>query len=80
MPTLKQRINITVDKDTGWALKQLAKINQVPVATKAAQMLRDALELQEDLILAEMVEKRAKDKNAKYIDHDTFWKKVENRF
>ena len=78
MPTTKQRINITLDKQTEWALKQLAKINKVPVATKAAEMLRDALELQEDLILAEIANERSNQKNVKYIDHDTFWKKVEN--
>lgn len=78
MPTTKQRINITVDKETDWALKQLAKIDKIPVATKVSQMLREALELQEDLILAEIADKRSKMKGVKYIDHDTFWKKVEN--
>ena len=78
MPTTKQRINVTVDKETGWALKHLAKMHNVPIATKTAEIIRDALDLQEDLILAEMVEGRMKDKNKKYIDHDTFWKKVGN--
>ena len=45
MPTTKQRINITVNKETGWALKQLAKMHKVPLATKAGQMLQDALKL-----------------------------------
>lgn len=68
-----------MDKDTEWAIKYLAKMENIPVATKAGEMLRDALELQEDLILAEIANRRSRDKNAKYIDHDTFWKKVESR-
>lgn len=80
MPTTKKRISIVVDKDTDWAIKQLAKIHKVPVATKAADMLRNAIELQEDLILSEIAEKRIQNKNSKYIDYDTFWKKVESSF
>ena len=73
MPTLKQRINITVDADTGWALKKLAKMHKIPIATKAMEIIRDAIELQEDLIWAEIAESRASHKGP-WIDHETFWK------
>ena len=75
MPTLKQRINITVSADTGWALKKLAKMHQVPIATKAGELLEQALELEEDLIWAEIAEKRSKEK-VKYIPHEIVWKSI----
>lgn len=79
MPTTKDRINITVGKDTSWAIKQLAKRDRVPASTKVRELVEKAIELEEDLIWAEIADKRAKEKNVKYIDHDTFWKKVESR-
>jgi len=39
MPTTKKRINISVDRDTEWALKKLAKMYGVPVATKATDII-----------------------------------------
>jgi predicted DNA-binding protein len=80
MPTTKQRINISVGKNTNWAIKQLAKRDQVPASTKVRELVERAIELEEDLIWAEIADRRSKDKNAKYVDHDTFWKKVESRF
>ena len=50
MPTTKQRINITVDSDMGWALKQLSKDSQVPLATIAAKLIKLGVEAQKDSI------------------------------
>ena len=80
MPTTKQRINITVDKDTNSIIKTLARRDNVSKSRKVMQLLFEALDLQEDLILAEIADKRRRDKNAKYISHDVFWKKIQNSF
>lgn len=43
MTTTKQRINISVSKRTHSILKQIAKRDQEPVATKAANLIKMAL-------------------------------------
>jgi uncharacterized protein (DUF1778 family) len=45
MPTTKQRINITADKDLEEALRLAAKHDKVSVASKAAELLRFALDI-----------------------------------
>ncbi|MEK7669509.1 MAG: hypothetical protein AAB350_02910 [Patescibacteria group bacterium] len=75
MPTLKQRINITVNADTGWALKKLARMYKMPIATKAGELLEQALEQEEDLIWAEIADKRSREK-VKYIPHEIVWKSI----
>ncbi len=76
MPTTKQRINITVDKDTGWAIKQLAKRDHMPTSAKVRELVKQALEFEEDLVWAEIADKRSKEKNVKYIPHEEVWKHI----
>jgi predicted DNA-binding protein len=73
MPTLKQRINITTNKETSFLLKKIAKRDGVPVATKAAQLLEDALEILEDRYFAAIAEERLGQK-VKHIPHHLAWK------
>ena len=73
MPTTKQRINITPDRDTQYALKQLAKRDKMPVSAKTLQLLRTALEWEEDAVLAEIAERRMKTKGRTY-SHEEAWK------
>ncbi len=73
MPTTKKRINISISKELDSALRTIAKRDRVPEATKAAQMLQIALELEEDKILSEIAERRDT-KGAKYISHKQAWK------
>lgn len=76
MPTTKLRINITADREMERALSLAAKRARVPVATKAAELLRLALEIEEDQVLFELAETRLNDKNAKYLSHRTFWRQA----
>jgi len=73
MATTKERINITADPDIERALKRAAKREKVPVATKAAALLRLGLELEEDLAMVKIIDKRLKTK-VKFISHDKVWK------
>ena len=75
MPTTKQRISITPSSDMEWALKKLAKRDNMPVSAKAAELLKEALELEEDLIWAEIADKRSNQK-VKYIPHEIVWKSI----
>jgi len=73
MATTKRRINISVDKETRDFLISVAKRYKVPVATKAAELLRLALEIEEDMALAAAVEPRLKNRG-KGIPHSLAWK------
>ncbi len=72
MSTTKQRINISVDRDMSELLTQAAKRDKVPLATKAAEFLRRALELEEDLVLAYVANDRVA-KKVKYVSHKKAW-------
>jgi len=75
MPTTKQRINITVDKDKNHLLKTLAKRDSVSVSAKVLALVDEALELEEDLALAAIADARSKQK-VKYISHEQAWKNI----
>lgn len=72
MSTIKKRINLSIGNDVEKMLGMLAKRDQVPQATKAAELLRLALELEEDQIWATIVEKRDK-KGAHFVSHEKAW-------
>ena len=72
MPTIKKRINISVSDDVERAVETLAKRDQVPQATKAAELLELALEIEEDTYFALMTKKRLV-KNTSWTDHNTAW-------
>jgi len=73
MPTTKRRINICTDKQTEMILKKIAKRDGVPLATKVSQLLMNALEIEEDLALGVIAEKRLA-LSGKRIPHHLAWK------
>ena len=75
MPTSKKRLNITLPEETRLYLKQLAVKDNVPEATKAAELLQKALEIEEDAYFSKMADLRAK-KGGKFLSHEDFWSKV----
>lgn len=72
MSTTKKRINISISKSLDEALGKLSKRDQVPQATKAAELLRLAIEIEEDQIWDEIASKRDT-KKAKFISHKKAW-------
>lgn len=75
MPTQKKRINVTLPKHTAVFLEQIALRDDVPQATKAAELLEYALALEEDAYFSTAAERRDTP-NARFISHDAFWSKV----
>lgn len=73
MPTLKKRINISVSKDLDDALIKLAKRDQVPQATKAEEMIRLGIELEEDILLERLASERLRT-SRKFISHREVWR------
>jgi len=73
MATSKTRLQITLAPDVGPAIKLLAKRDRVPAATKAAQLLRQAIEMEEDLYLSKIADERDVP-GAPRMSHKAFWK------
>ena len=72
MATTKARINVSLSSDVERAIIALAKRDQVPEATKAAELLRTALEIDEDVVLDTIASKRDK-KGVKFVPHKSAW-------
>ncbi|MEK7555919.1 MAG: hypothetical protein AAB523_01365 [Patescibacteria group bacterium] len=72
MATIKKRVNISIPKSTEDILIKLAKRDQVPQATKAAELLRLAIEIEEDQVLDEIASIRDT-KKAKFVAHKKVW-------
>ena len=72
MPTTKKRISITADTDVEEALIRSAKRDSLSVTTKATELLRLALELEEDLALLTVAEERETER-VRYISHAKLW-------
>ena len=72
MPTTKKRINISVSGPLEKALEKLARRDQVPEATKAAELLQVAIELDEDQIWDTIASFRDT-KKAKFVSHKKAW-------
>lgn len=72
MATTKKRIAISLPKDLERALTAAAKRDQIPPATKATELLADALELEEDVILARVAEHRLRTAK-RWLTHKEVW-------
>lgn len=72
MATTKKRINISIGSDIEKMLGMLAKRDSVPQATKVTELLRVALELEEDRVWAAVAETRDT-KKARFVSHEKAW-------
>ena len=76
MATTKTRINVSIPRHTRDALRLLAKRDQQPLATKAARLLEEALELEEDRTLSAIADERLKNHKGRWISHKEAWRKI----
>ena len=73
MATVKPRLHISLSTDEERFLASLAKRDQVPRATKAAQLVRQAMEIEEDFALSQIAATRDVP-GAQWINEKDFWK------
>lgn len=73
MATTKTRINVSLSYDVERSLIALAKRDQVPHATKAAELLRQALEIEEDQVF-DTIAKVRDHAQAKFVAHNVAWR------
>jgi hypothetical protein len=73
MATTKNRLNISLSRQVDSALSSISRRDKVPRATKAAELLSFALEIEEDLIL-EVLTRERDISGARFVSHKQAWK------
>jgi hypothetical protein len=74
MPTKNPRINIVVEGPLYKILKELADKKGLSMSTLSRDLIREALEMREDIVLSYVAGKRDGTlKAADLIDHDDAW-------
>ncbi len=72
MATTKKRINISLPADVEVSLSKLAERDDMPQATKAAYLLKLAIEIDEDDVFNSVAAERDT-KGAKFVSHKKAW-------
>ena len=72
MPTVKKRINITVDDRTYRALERLSEERDRSVAGVGLSLIEEALEYQEDLHFSRIADERL-GKKQRRLSHEKAW-------
>ena len=74
MPAKNPRINVVLDQPLFNNVKFLAEKDGVSLSTKVRDLLKDAMEVQEDICLADIAEKRESTLDEKEIvSHEDTW-------
>lgn len=74
MPTTNPRINVVLEKPLHKRVAGLAKRDGVSLSLKVRDLVKEAIEVEEDAVLAKIAEKREGGlKKAKAIKHDDIW-------
>lgn len=73
MPTKNPRLNVVLDSDLLEMVEKISKKEGKSMSVVAKELIEDALEKHEDLILSEMAMKREA-KSKKTVSHEKAWK------
>ncbi|OGL89479.1 hypothetical protein A3H75_01245 [Candidatus Uhrbacteria bacterium RIFCSPLOWO2_02_FULL_51_9] len=73
MPTLKTRINVSLPRAVDIMLARLAKRDDVPRATKALDLMKLALEIEEDTLWDARAAQRDT-RGARFVSHKNAWR------
>jgi predicted DNA-binding protein len=73
MAAKNPRLNVVLSPDTLSIIEQIAKKEGKSLSVVAKELMEDAIEKHEDLLLSEMAMKR-EGKTQKTVSHDKAWK------
>lgn len=73
MPTKNPRLNVVMNSELYEMIENISKKEGKSMSIVAKELMEDALEKHEDLLLSEMAMKREA-KSKKTISHDKAWK------
>jgi hypothetical protein len=75
MPAKNPRINVVLEKPMYEAIKRIAKKEGISISLKARDLLREALEVEEDRLLEDIAREREKTFTRKSaLTHEEIWK------
>jgi len=74
MPTKNPRVNVVLETPLYNSVEHLAKRDGVSLSLKVRDLIREALEMEEDVVLSALAEKRERTfSKAKSLKHDEVW-------
>ncbi len=74
MPTTKPRINVILEESLYETVEQLAERDGMSLSLKVRDLVKEALEIQEDRALTTFAEERKKTfRKSKSLKHDEVW-------
>ncbi len=73
MPTKNPRLNVVLDPELYELVEKISKQEEKSMSVVAKELIEDALEKHEDLLLSEIAMKREA-KSKKTVPHDKAWK------
>jgi hypothetical protein len=74
MPTKNPRINVVLEEPIYYNIARLAKRDGVSLSLKVRDLVKEALEIEEDIALSQFAEKREKTfERKKTLSHDEVW-------
>jgi hypothetical protein len=80
MPTQNPRINVVLGRPLYRAVERLAHRDQVSLSTKMRDLVREALELEEDIQLAVLAERRERSfVREAALSHERVWGRRRSR-
>jgi len=77
MATRKPRVNVVLDKNIYNAVKELSESECMSISSTIRDLVKEALELREDIALSKFAEKREKTfDRSKALSHKEIWDKA----
>lgn len=74
MPAKNPRLNVVFEKPLYKAIERLARRDGVSLSLKVRDLVKEALEIEEDIALTDLAETREKSFDAKKaLKHDEIW-------
>jgi len=74
MPARNPRINVLLNEQVYLTVRFLAKKDGVSISNKASDLIKEALEIEEDLILADLADNRERTlDDMPTLSHDDVW-------
>lgn len=74
MPTKNPRVNVVLEKPLYLAIEHLAKREGISLSLKVRDLVKEALEIEEDMALSILAEERERTfKRSTALKHDEVW-------
>jgi len=74
MPTINPRVNVVLEKPMYDSIRRLAKRDKVSLSLKVRDLVKEALEMEEDRALTALADRRERTYNASTaLSHEQAW-------